>query len=114
MSSTLGSKIQYHRKKEGFSLDKLAKLSGSSKSYLWELENPRQGKKPLSPSAEKLAKIADALLVTPSYLLDDNLQENEETLANVRKDAFFRKYDNLDEPDQNRINEMIELWGKEK
>ncbi|MDQ6702693.1 MAG: helix-turn-helix domain-containing protein, partial [Pseudomonadota bacterium] len=39
MPSSLGDKIRKHRREKGYSLDKLAKLTDSSKSYLWELEN---------------------------------------------------------------------------
>lgn len=114
MSELLGKKIQYHRKKKQYSLDKLAKLTESSKSYLWELENPRKSKKPLSPTIEKLTKIAKELSITTDYLLNDYLGENEEDLSNGRKDAFFRKYDKLGEDDQKRIDEMIDLWGQTK
>jgi len=39
MSTILGEKLRRLRKEKGYSLDKLAELSGSSKSYMWELEN---------------------------------------------------------------------------
>jgi transcriptional regulator with XRE-family HTH domain len=39
MPSSLGDKIRKHRREKGYSLEKLAKLTDSSKSYLWELEN---------------------------------------------------------------------------
>ena len=57
-----------HRKDKGYSLDKLAELTESSKSYIWELEN-RDTRK---PSGEKLTRIARALEVTTDYLLDDS------------------------------------------
>ena len=50
MPATLQEKLKQLRTKKGYSLDELAKLSGSSKSYLWELENRPERK----PSAEKL------------------------------------------------------------
>ena len=50
MPSSLGDKIRKHRLEKGYSLDKLAKRTDSSKSYLWELEN-RDTRK---PSGEKL------------------------------------------------------------
>lgn len=108
MSLSLGEKIRKHRDDKGYSLDKLAELSGCSKSYLWELENPRPGKKALKPSAEKLADLAQALGVTVEYLLDETAQADEK----VFKDAFFRKFNKLDPQDQKRIEEMIESWGK--
>ncbi|MEZ5814436.1 MAG: helix-turn-helix transcriptional regulator [Alphaproteobacteria bacterium] len=110
MALSLGEKIQKHRKEKGYSLDKLAELSESSKSYLWELENPRPGKKAVKPSAEKLTQIASVLSVTTDYLLDDTAQPDEE----VVKEAFFRKFSKLDPKDKERIEEMIESWGKRK
>ena len=54
MPSTLGEKLKELRRQKKFSLDDLAKRSGASKSYLWELENRPDRK----PSAEKLIDIA--------------------------------------------------------
>ena len=59
-SFSLGEKIRHHRQEKGYSLDKLAELTESSKSYIWELES-RDTRK---PSAEKLTRIAQALSVT--------------------------------------------------
>ncbi|WP_264086481.1 helix-turn-helix domain-containing protein [Pseudomonas sp. PS1(2021)] len=47
------------------SLEQLAVLTDSSKSYLWELENRD---KP-NPSLDKVTKIATALNLTPEALL---------------------------------------------
>ena len=84
MTTSLGAKIKRHRQEKGYSLDKLAELTDSSKSYIWELEN-RDTRK---PSGEKLTRIAQALEVTTDYLLD----ESEEPSDQVLKEAFFRKY----------------------
>lgn len=105
MPETLGEKLRKHRQGKGYSLDDLARLTGSSKSYLWELEN-----RPIRPSAEKLAKIADVLSVTTDYLLDDNAEMDEQHV----KEAFFRKFNKLDEDDKQRIQDMIDAWGKRK
>ena len=69
MPTPLGDKIRRLRKTQGYTLDKLAELAESSKSYIWELEN----KKPPRPSADKVAKIAVALGVTPDYLITDSV-----------------------------------------
>ena len=47
MATTLGEKIRTLRKEKGYTLEKLAELTDSSKSYIWELEN----KSPPRPSA---------------------------------------------------------------
>jgi transcriptional regulator with XRE-family HTH domain len=106
MPTTLGEKIRHHRKQKGYSLDKLADLTDSSKSYIWELEN-RDTRK---PSGEKLTRIADALSVTTDYLLDETAEPNEA----VTKEAFFRKFSKLDPDDRKRIEDIIEAWGKKK
>jgi len=104
MTAPLGAKIKRHRQEKGYSLDKLAELTESSKSYIWELEN-RDTRK---PSGEKLTRIARALEVTTDYLLD----ESEEPSDQVLKEAFFRKFSKLDPDDQAKINQMIDIWGK--
>jgi len=104
MTTSLGAKIKRHRQEKGYSLDKLAELTDSSKSYIWELEN-RDARK---PSGEKLTRIAQALEVTTDYLLD----ESEEPGDAVLKEAFFRKFSKLAPDDQAKINQMIDMWGK--
>jgi len=104
MTTSLGAKIKRHRQEKGYSLDKLAELTDSSKSYLWELEN-RDTRK---PSAEKLTRIAHALSVTTDYLLDDSAEPDDEVL----KEAFFRRFNKLSPEDQKKINQMIDLWGR--
>lgn len=108
MTETLAEKIKRHRQEKKYSLDKLADLTGSSKSYLWELENPRPSKKTIKPSGEKLTKIAEALGVTTDYLLDDSAEPDEEVL----KEAFFRRFSKLDEGDRKKIEQMIVSWGE--
>ena len=104
MTTSLGEKIRHHRQEKGYSLDKLAELTKSSKSYIWELEN-RDTRK---PSAEKLTRIAQALSVTTDYLLDESAAPDEKVL----QEAFFRKFKKLDPGDQEKIEQMVEAWGK--
>ena len=104
MPSSLGNKIRKHRREKGYSLDRLAKLTDSSKSYLWELEN-RDTRK---PSGEKLTRIAGALSITTDYLLDESAEPNE----NILREAFFRKFNKLDPNDQKKIEQMIDVWRK--
>ncbi|PIW54249.1 MAG: transcriptional regulator [Sphingomonadales bacterium CG12_big_fil_rev_8_21_14_0_65_65_10] len=106
MAVPLREKLKKQRLELGYSLDELAKLSGSSKSYLWELEN-RDTRK---PSAEKLSKIAKVLNVTTEYLLDENADLNDKFV----KEAFFRKFNRLDAGDKQRIQDMIDAWAKPK
>ena len=104
MAMTLGEKIKKHREEKGFSLDQLASKTDTSKSYLWELENRTSRK----PSGEKINRIAMVLEITTDYLLDEKSGPDEKMV----KDAFFRKFNNLDEDSQRRVEDMIDAWGK--
>lgn len=85
-------------------LDQLAQATGSSKSYIWELEN----KNPPRPSAEKLSAIATALGVTVDYLLG----ADDQTLEEAEDKAFFRQYSSLPKSTRRTIREMAEILGK--
>ena len=104
MASSLGGKIRHHRQEKGYSLDRLAELTNSSKSYIWELEN-RDTRK---PSGEKLTKIAEALSVTTDYLLDNSTEPSDEVI----KEAFFRKLTKLDPEDRKKIEQLVDMWRK--
>jgi transcriptional regulator with XRE-family HTH domain len=106
VTTALGERIRALRKKEGYTLERLAELTDSSKSYIWELEN----KNPPRPSGEKVARIASALKVTSDYLL--NPEETE--LADATDEAFFRKYRNMDPVTKEKIRRIIDVWGEEK
>ena len=107
MTTALGEKIRILRQKQRYTLEKLAELTESSKSYIWELEN----KNPPRPSAEKVAKIAAALKVTSDYLVDESGLASE---ADATDQAFFRKYRGMDPSTKDKIRRMIDLWdGKE-
>lgn len=105
MPTPLGEKIRTLRQKKGYTLDKLAELSESSKSYIWELEN----KNPPRPSAEKVAKIAVALGVTPDYLITESVGVEDATDV-----AFFRKYRSMDPATKEKIRRMMELIGDDE
>lgn len=106
VSTPLGDKIRELRKAKGFTLDKLAELAESSKSYIWELEN----KNPPRPSADKVAKIAAALGVTGDYLMDttESVPVEEATDA-----AFFRKYRKMDPATKDKIRKLADLIGED-
>jgi transcriptional regulator with XRE-family HTH domain len=87
-------------------LDKLAELTGSSKSYIWELEN----KNPPRPSAEKLAKIAEKLDTTIEFLLDEGEGVRQEEAADAH---FYRQYRKMDSTTKDKIRQMVKLWGDE-
>jgi transcriptional regulator with XRE-family HTH domain len=105
VTTPIGEKIRELRKKKGFTLDKLAELSESSKSYIWELEN----KDPPRPSADKIAKIAIALGVTPDYLITDEVLVEDATDT-----AFFRKYRTMKPATKEKIQKMLDLIGDDE
>lgn len=107
MTNALGEKIRRLRKEKKLTLDKLAELTGSSKSYIWELEN----KNPPKPSAMKLAKIAEQLNVTLDYLLDDKQQIKEEDAVDAQ---FYREYRDMKPGTKKKIRKMVTLWGKDE
>lgn len=107
MGTPLGEKIRELRKERKYTLEKLAELSDSSKSYIWELEN----KNPPRPSADKIAKIAAALRVTADYLMDptENLKVEDAT-----DNAFFRRYRKMDGATKDKIRRMVDLLGDDE
>ena len=102
--NTFGARIKALRTEKKLTLDQLAELSGSSKSYIWELEN----KAPPRPSAEKLSEIAKALGVTADYLIgsDDTTRKEAEDIA------FFRQYSGLPDETRKHLREMAESLAK--
>jgi transcriptional regulator with XRE-family HTH domain len=106
MPSPLGEKIRAQRQQKKLSLEQLAELTESSKSYLWELEN----KDAPRPSAEKVAKIAAVLEVTTEFLLSESTTTPDETVID---EAFFRKYKRLPEADKKRIRRILDAWEEE-
>lgn len=100
----VGSRIKELRTQKKLTLEKLAELSDSSKSYIWELEN----KNPPRPSAEKLAEIAKALGVTTDYLIGSD----DQTLENAVDRAFFRQYSGLPDDTRKVLREMADSLSK--
>ncbi len=106
MPSPLGDKIRELRKQKKLSLDQLAELTDSSKSYMWELENKDDPK----PSAEKVARIAASLDVTTEFLLSDSITTPDEQVID---EAFFRKYKTMPEPTKKQIRKILDAWDDE-
>ena len=104
--NALGEKIRRLRKAKNLTLDQLATLADSSKSYIWELEN----KNPPRPSAEKLSKIAVNLDVTIEYLLDEKQSIMKEDAVDAR---FYREYQDMTPETKEKIRKMVKLWGNE-
>lgn len=100
MSQKFGEKLRWVRTNRNKTLEELATAIGSSKAYVWQLENKRNAK----PSAELLLKIANYLGESPDFFLDDRVDKHSESQL---EDAFFRKFQNLSEEDKRYINRMV-------
>lgn len=61
-------------------------------------------------SAQKLAIVAQALEVTTDYLLDDLAEPDERVL----REAFYRKFSQLELEDRERIEQIIRNWAKKE
>ncbi|MGB0720974.1 MAG: helix-turn-helix domain-containing protein [Gammaproteobacteria bacterium] len=103
MTTSLGDKIRGLRTERKLTLDKLAELTESSKSYIWELEN----KTPPRPSAEKLSRIAAAFGVTIEYLMDAQGAVSEEDAEDA---AFYRKYQRMDPGTKAKLRSLVDIW----
>lgn len=105
MPTPLGERIRERRLKKELTLEQLAGEIGSSKSYMWELEN----KDVARPSAEKLQAIAQALDTTMDYLL----AAEDVTEADASDAAFFRKYQKMRPKSKERLREMLKILDDE-
>ena len=101
MSLKFGEKIRQIRVSNNKTLEEVAKALGTSKAYVWQLENKDLAK----PSGELLLKIANLFAISPDFLLDDSAEAPNE---NQRQDAFFRKFSNLSEKDKLAIEKMMD------
>lgn len=102
----LGEKLRTLRKSKGLTLDELARETGSSKSYVWELEN----KPAARPSAEKIAKFAALLGVTPEYLLDES---RTEVGPDEGDRVFFRRFEAADSNVKEQLKKILDVLDKD-
>lgn len=99
MSEKFGQKLREARTSRSLTLEGLAEVIGSSKAYIWQLENKKNAK----PSAELLLKIANYFGESPDYFLDDSSCEPTEGQL---EDAFFRKFQSLSLSDKLTIQRI--------
>lgn len=105
--AALSDKIKRYRREKGLTLEQLGELTGSSKSYMWELEN----RKPARPSAEKIARLAAVLGLTPEFLLDNERESPEPSDVDL---AFFRKYQKMPDDTKKRLRQILDAWEDSK
>jgi len=73
MIKLFGAKIKHKRKKLKITLEQLANLTNSSKSYIWEIEK----KENANPSVILAYSLSKALNLSMDYLLDDTISIGE-------------------------------------
>lgn len=98
----MGLKIKTLRMAQKLTLEELANLTYSTKSYIWGLENNEKR----HPTAYKLFKVAQALDVTMEYLVDEKARLEDA----IKKRAFFRKFNHLSPEVQKKVEQIIGLW----
>lgn len=103
---TFQERLKRLRTERGLSLEALAEMVGSTKSYLWELEN----KPNIRPSAELVYKLSVALETTVGVLLG----ETEVKEIAERDQVFFRKYEKLKPQTQKRLSLIMDALMKEE
>ncbi len=99
---TVGQRVRKYREAQGYSLTDLARASGVSRSYLYQVESGES-----SPTEEKLVALARALGVSASDLLGESAEVSDVP----RELAEFAREKNL-QPDDVRMLSRISYRGK--
>lgn len=105
MAETFGKRLQRLRDRGGLTLEELASEVGSTKSYVWELEN----KPNIRPSAELVYKLAKALDTTVGVLLG----EKEPDELPEQDQVFFRNYQTLRPETKERLSKIMDILAEE-
>ena len=101
MTETFGERLKRHREGAELTLEGLAGMIGSTKSYLWELEN----KPNIRPSAGLVYKLAVALETTVGVLMGEAALDD----ASEEDQVFFRKYQPLRPKTKRRLSQIMDV-----
>ena len=107
MPSPLGDKMRTLRKQKRLSLEQLAELTDSSKSYIWELENKDVPK----PSADKIGRIAAVLDVTSDYLLSTETSSPDQQVLDL---PFNQKCQGMPDDAMARLRQILDAWDNDE
>lgn len=102
MSEKFGVKLRKFRTSKNLTLENMATVIGSSKAYVWQLENKTNAK----PSADLLLKIANYFSESPEFFLYDGQIDKSDRHVGQVEDAFFRKFKKLSESDKRTIERI--------
>lgn len=98
--SGFGDRLRDARKQAGLTLEALAERTGSTKAYMWQLENKDAAK----VSGELLLKLCEALSMSPATLLGQSINI---AVDEMEKEVLFRKYGALDQRDRQTIMALM-------
>lgn len=106
----LGDKVRNYRKAIGLSLREFSELSGVGRTTISEIENNKS-----NPSMETIEKIAKALNVPISNLLDEKDDFISKSAEEIREEykALIPKIEKLSKEDKDFIKHMIDRLGGE-
>jgi transcriptional regulator with XRE-family HTH domain len=104
MAKKFGEKLKNLRLHHNMTLEELAGVIGTSKAYMWQMENKTHAR----PSAELLLKIANHFDQAPEFLLDDQQEEPSQRQDDL---TFLRKLRKLSETDRQTIERIIASFG---
>ena len=98
-NSNIRFNIKRLRKEKSLTLEELARKIGSTKSYVWDLEN----KPSIRPSADKVYKLSVALGTTVEHLMgmSDNPKEEFDQV-------FFREYKGLKPQTKKQLKAILD------
>jgi transcriptional regulator with XRE-family HTH domain len=108
--SNLGDRIKDLRKQKNLSQSELADKVGISYAQIGRYET-----KGSQPPAETLKKIADALGVSPDFLIYGTSDEKAKTkLTDADLINQFKAIENMDEEDRNVVKKLIDAFITKK
>ncbi len=106
MKETFGQRLQRFRESQELTLEGLAERIGSTKSYVWELEN----KPNIRPSADLVYKLSTALKTTVGAMLG----EKEPHDLPEKDQVFFRNFQQLSPETKDRLQKIMEVLDDDK
>ncbi len=110
MTMKISEKIKKLRQEKGWSQAQLAKKLNILPQHISRYERGI-----IIPSAETMAKIANAFGISIDYMLNETSENSSEfKLKDKELQRYFEKVDELDEKDKEVIKRVIESFIKNK
>lgn len=98
---SLGSRLKELRIRHNMSLQEVADAVGASKAHIWEIERGNSK----NPTMELLNALAETFNVTVSYLVGENLDEQDAELL-----AMFRDLKKMKPADREKMREIMKVF----